>query len=262
MARFEGKTAIVTGGNSGIGEATAKQIAAEGGKVAIFARREDEGARVVNEIAAAGGEAAFFACDVMARESVRESCAAAIAKFGNVHALFNNAGGSYNDVFPSDEDSRFERTLSLNLTSAYRVTSEIWQSMVDAGGGAIVNMSSIAPVVAMSEAQLKLTVGMPSPAYAAGKGGIEALSRYIASVGAPHSIRVNAVRPGQIVTPLTTRWTPGHHVFEGYFEHAQLTHGPGHPQDVANLVCFLLSEEARFINAQVIDIDGGTAGKV
>ncbi len=262
MGKMDGRVAIVTGGNSGIGEATARLLAAEGAKVAILARREDEGARVVGDIAAAGGEASFFACDVTSRASVKDAVAAAISKYGFCCTLFNNAGGSYNDTFPAEEDVRFEKTLSLNLVSAYRVTSEVWQSMIDAGGGSIVNMSSLAATAGVSPAQRKLMPGMTTIGYAVSKAAMDGFTRYVASLGAPHNIRVNGVRPGQIITPMATQYTPGHHVFEGYFEHAQLTPGPGTPEDVAQLVTFLLSDESRFINAQVVDIDGGTAGKV
>ncbi len=262
MGRMDGRIAIVTGGNSGIGEATAKLLAAEGAKVSILARREDEGQRVVDEIAAAGGEAAFFQCNVMSRESVREAVKAANAEFGNACALFNNAGAGFPDAFPDPDDANFEKDLSLNLTSVYRVSSEAWQGMIDAGGGSVVNMSSTAVVVAPSQSQRKAMPALPSPGYAAGKAGVEGLTRYMASVGSPDNIRVNGIRPGQVVTPLTTRYTPGHHIFEGYFDITQLTPGPGTPEDVANLVVFLLSDDSRFINGQIIDIDGGTAGKV
>jgi 3-oxoacyl-[acyl-carrier protein] reductase len=262
MGRMDGRHALVTGGNSGIGEATAKLLAAEGASVSILARREDEGQRVVDEITAAGGKAAFFQCNVMSRESVRQAVGAAVTRFGNVTALFNNAGAGFPDAFPDPDDTNFEKDLSLNLTSVYRVSSEVWQGMIDAGGGTVVNMSSTAAVVAPSQSQRKAMPALPSPGYAAGKAGVEGLTRYMASVGSPTNIRVNGIRPGQVVTPLTTRFTPGHHVFEGYFDLTQLTPGPGMPEDVANLVVFLLSEESRFINGQIIDIDGGTAGKV
>jgi len=123
-------------------------------------------------------------------------------------------------------------------------------------------MSSTAAVGAMSEAQQRLMPGMPGPAYWAAKAGIEALTRYTATQGASHGVRANALRPGQIVTPMTTRTTPGHHGLEVLFTHVQLTEGPGYPEDVANLVYFLASNESRFINGQVIDIDCGSALKV
>ncbi|HMO55518.1 MAG TPA: SDR family oxidoreductase, partial [Tepidiformaceae bacterium] len=173
---------------------------------------------------------------VMSRESVREAVSAAVVQSGNVTALFNNAGAGFPDTFPDPDDANFENDLSLNLTSVYRVSSEVWQGMVDAGGGAVVNMSSTAAVVAPSQSQRSAMPGLPSPGYAAGKAGVEGLTRYMASIGSPYNIRVNGIRPGQVVTPLTTRFTPGHHVFEGYFELTQLTPGPGTPEDVANLV--------------------------
>jgi len=262
MARMDGRHAIVTGGNSGIGEATAKLLAAEGAKVSILARREDEGQRVVDEITAAGGQAAFVQCNVMSRESVREAVAAANAKFGNATALFNNAGAGFPDAFPDPSDDNFEKDLSLNLTSVYRVSSEAWQGMIDSGGGSVVNMSSTAAVAGISVAMRKAMPALPSPGYAAGKAGVDGLTRYMASIGAASNIRVNGIRPGQIITPLTTRFTPGHHIFESLFELTQLTSGPGTAEDVANLVVFLLSEDSRFINGQIIDIDGGTAAKV
>jgi NAD(P)-dependent dehydrogenase (short-subunit alcohol dehydrogenase family) len=104
--------------------------------------------------------------------------------------------------------------------------------------------------------------GLPSPGYAVSKAAMDGFTRYVASLGALHNIRVNGVRPGQVITPMATQFTPGHHVFEGYFDHTQLTPGPGTPEDIAQLVVFLLSDESRFINAQVVDIDGGAAGKV
>jgi NAD(P)-dependent dehydrogenase (short-subunit alcohol dehydrogenase family) len=123
-------------------------------------------------------------------------------------------------------------------------------------------MSSVAAAGAVSEAQQHLVPGLPPPAYWAAKAGMEAFTRYIATMGIPHGVRANAVRPGQVLTPYTTQHTPGHHRPEAMFEQVQLTKGPGYPADVANLVSFLASDESRFINGQVIDIDGGATIKV
>jgi 3-oxoacyl-[acyl-carrier protein] reductase len=105
-----------------------------------------------------------------------------------------------------------------------------------------------------------MVVGLPPAAYAASKGGIEAFTRYLAGAGAPHGVRVNCVAPGEIITPATE--PGGQRLFQQYFETIQLTEGPGQPIDVANVVTFLASDEARFVNAQTIAIDGGAAGKV
>lgn len=257
-----GKVAIVTGGNSGIGEATVQRLAREGARVAILARREAEGAAVAQSVQQAGGEAAFVSCDVMERAAIESAVAAVVERFGAVHILFNNAGGARGHGLTSPGDEAWDWTLRLNLTSAYIMTQVCWPHLTAAGGASVVNMSSTAAVVGASEAQQGLVAGLPPPGYWAAKAGIEALTRYTATIGAPHNVRANALRPGQIITPLTTRATPGHHSLESLYQHVQLTAGPGYPEDVANLVYFLASNESRFINGQVIDIDGGTAAKL
>jgi len=258
-----GKVAIVTGGNSGIGAATVRRLAQEGARVGILARREAEGLAVEQVVRDAGGEAAFFGCDVLHRDAIEAAVAGVVSRYGGVNILFNNAGGGLPDPFPEPGgDAAFEKSLRLNLTSGYIMTQVVWQHLVAAGGGTIVNMGSTAAVAAVTPAMRQLVLGVPAPAYFAAKAGMEALTRYFASVGAPHGIRVNAIRPGQIITPFSTRFSPGKHALEGMFEQTQLTPGPGQAEDVANLVYFLASDESRFINAQVIDIDGGAVVKV
>jgi NAD(P)-dependent dehydrogenase (short-subunit alcohol dehydrogenase family) len=260
--QLDGKVAIVTGGNSGIGEATVHRLAREGAKVAILARRQAEGEAVVQGVFDAGGEAIFVGCDVLARTSMTDAVAAVVARYDRLDILFNNAGGARPDAFPEPGDAAFDETLRLNLTSTYSMTQICWPHLVAAGGASVVNMSSTAAVAAVSAAQRSAWPALPPPAYWAAKAGIEALTRWTASVGAPHRIRCNAVRPGQIVTPATTRFTPGHHFGEAALTPAQLTPEPGWPEDVANVVYFLASDEARFVNGQVLSIDGGLIAKV
>ena len=261
-AGLNGKVAIVTGGNSGIGEATVHRLARAGAKVAILARREPEGRAVERAISDAGGDALFVRCDVTERTAVEAAVAQVVERYDGVHILFNNAGGAQPHGLAEPGDDAWEWTLRLNLTSAYLMTQACWPHLVAAGGASVVNMSSTAAVAAVSEAQRGLVPGLPGPAYWAAKAGMEAFTRYIATMGAPHGIRANAVRPGQILTPSATRRTPGHHSSEALFEQVQLTKGPGYPEDVANLVSFLAADESRFINGQVIDIDGGAVLKV
>jgi 3-oxoacyl-[acyl-carrier protein] reductase len=254
--------ALVTGGNSGIGEATVHRLAREGAQVAILARREPEGQAVARAVAEAGGEALFVGCDVTERAAVEAAVAQVVERCGGVHILFNNAGGAQPHDLTQPGDDAWEWTLRLNLTSTYLMTQVCWPHLVAADGASVVNMSSGAAAGAASEALQRLVPGLPPPAYWAAKAGVEALTRYTATMGAPHGIRANAVRPGQVLTPWATRRTPGHHGLEAMFEQVQLTKGPGYPEDVANLVAFLASDESRFINGQVIDIDGGAALKV
>lgn len=259
--KLDGRVAIVTGGNSGIGEATVKLFAREGASVVLVARREDEGRRVESEVHAAGGVARFIRCDVMDRASIDAAVAAAVAEFGRIDILFNNAGGGFPGEFPRESDEAWEQTIQLNLTGTFRTSRACWPHLVAAGRGAIVNMSSYAAVSAVSPEQRTLLPFIPPAAYSAAKAGVEAFTRYAASQGAPHGIRVNCVRPGQILAA-SANIAPGQHFAERYFASVQLVPGPGTPEDVAAAVLFLASDDARFINGEILNIDGGASGKI
>ncbi|HZQ36723.1 MAG TPA: SDR family NAD(P)-dependent oxidoreductase [Dehalococcoidia bacterium] len=257
-----GKVAIVTGGNSGIGAATVMRFVHEGAKVAIVARREREGLAVQRDALEAGGEARFIACDVTDRAALEAAAQRTVALYGGVQIVVNNAGGGLPDPFPQPDDDAFERTVRLNLTSAYILSRACWPHLIAAGGGTIVNVSSLAAVTAVSPHQQSIMPFFPSAGYMASKAGLEGLTRFLASAGAAHNIRVNAVRPGAVLTPQATRLRPGHHVFERVHEEIQLTAGSGAPEDVANAIYFLASGESKFVNAQVLSVDGGAVFKV
>jgi NAD(P)-dependent dehydrogenase (short-subunit alcohol dehydrogenase family) len=133
----------------------------------------------------------------------------------------------------------------------------VWPHLLAAGGGNVINMSSMAAMYMLSEPMLNSVERIPPAAYSASKAGIEALTRYMASVGAPKNIRVNCVRPGQI---LTTRLQAddGHHRYKSVFDYIQLLKGAADAYDVAHAVLFLASDEAKFITAEIMNIDGGT----
>ncbi len=264
--RLEGKVAVITGGNSGIGETTGHLFAREGAKVVLLARREEEGQAVAAAIKGAGGEAVFISCDVGNDESVRAAVAEAAAAFGSIHLLFNNAGGGGGSQFPNEPDSEWHRVINTNLTGTFYVSRAVWPHLVAAGGGAVVNMSSLAAQRGFSS-RMQDEFGTTSASYYAAKAGVDALTRYMAGCGGRHNIRVNCVRPGQILTPGATRGTSrdadgGHHVFEKMFDFAQIVQGPGYPIDVANLVLFLSCDESRFVNGEIINVDGGVAAKI
>jgi NAD(P)-dependent dehydrogenase (short-subunit alcohol dehydrogenase family) len=259
-----GKVAIVTGGNSGIGRAVVHRFARTGASVAILARREREGLEVQDEVRKDGGAATFFTCDLMERVSIESAVAAAVETYGPaIHILVNNAGGGFpHSLFQPDDDA-WNRTLHLNLTAHWIVTQTVWPHLVEAGGGAIVNVSSIAANYAMTPAQRKLVSdeGLASPpAYAAAKAGLEAITRHVASEGSKYGIRANAVRPGLILTPMVLRH--GKPRLERFIEWASLTPGAGKPEDIANMIFFLASDESRFVNGQVLTADGGTIIKI
>ena len=263
---LEGRVAIITGGNSGIGETTGHTFAREGAKVILMARREEQGKRVVDEITADGGTASFISCDVRNKESIVNAVQAAQALHGRIDILFNNAGGGAGSNFPNEPDDEWNRVIEVNLTGTFMVSKEVWPHLVSAGGGAVVNMSSLAAQRGFSPA-MRAEFGATSSSYWAAKAGVDALTRYMAGIGGEHNIRVNCVRPGQILTPGATGGTSndpdgGHHVFEKMFNFAQITPGAGLPEDVANVVLFLVSDAARFVTSEIINIDGGVAAKI
>ena len=264
--RLAGKVAVITGGNSGIGETTGHVFAREGAKVVLMARREDQGQAVAASIRDGGGEATFIACDVGEDESVQNAVRQAADVHGAINVLFNNAGGGSGSQFPDEPNSEWHRVINTNLTGTFYVSRAVWPHLVAAGGGTVVNMSSLAAQRGFSS-RMQDEFGTTSASYYAAKAGVDALTRYMAGAGGRHNIRVNCVRPGQILTPGATRGTSqdadgGHHVFEKMFEFAQIVQGPGYPEDVANLVLFLACDESRFVNGEMINVDGGVAAKI
>ena len=264
--RLDGKVTVVTGGNSGIGESTARLFASEGAKVLLLARREEQGIAVQNSINSDGGDSTFVQCDVGDPDSVNAAINKAAGIYGGIHVLFNNAGHGGGGDFPNSTDEEWNSVINDNLNGTFYVSRAVWPHLIASGGGAIVNMSSLAAQRGFSPKMID-EFGATAPAYYAAKAGIDALTRYMAGVGGKHNIRVNCVRPGQILTPGATRGTindadGGHHVFESMFDFAQIIPGPGYPIDVANVVLFLVSDESRFVTSEMINIDGGVAAKI
>jgi NAD(P)-dependent dehydrogenase (short-subunit alcohol dehydrogenase family) len=264
--RLDSKVAIITGGNSGIGEGTAHLLAKEGARVILLARREEQGQAVASAIRDEGGEVTFISCDVGDEDSVESAIAEAAGTYGGIHILFNNAGGGGRGHFPDEPTEEFSRVINVNLNGTFYVSRAAWPHIVAAGGGAVVNMSSLAAQRGASPKMHEM-FGSTSASYWAAKAGVDALTRYMAGVGGAHNIRVNGIRPGQIMTPGATRGTitdpdGGHHAFEKLFDLMQIVEGPGYPVDVANLVLFLVSDESRFITSEIINIDGGVAAKI
>ena len=264
--RLDGKVTVVTGGNSGIGESTARLFASEGAKELLLARREEQGIAVQNSINSDGGESTFVQCDVGDPDSVNAAINKAAGIYGGIHVLFNNAGHGGGGDFPNSTDEEWNSVINDNLNGTFYVSRAVWPHLIASGGGAIVNMSSLAAQRGFSPKMID-EFGATAPAYYAAKAGIDALTRYMAGVGGKHNIRVNCVRPGQILTPGATRGPindadGGHHVFESMFDFAQIIPGPGYPIDVANVVLFLVSDESRFVTSEMINIDGGVAAKI
>jgi NAD(P)-dependent dehydrogenase (short-subunit alcohol dehydrogenase family) len=252
--RLHGKVAVITGGASGIGRATAVRFAREGAKVTIFDRDIVSGKEVAQDIRASGHPALFLPVDVSIEEQVREGIAKASAQFGDLHILVNNAAafvfGTY-DVPPSEWD----RVLSVNVKGAALCTKYAVEGMIRNSGGAIVNVNSISGFVAQER----------SLPYNTSKAALLGLNRCLAMDLAAHNIRVNAVAPGCIDTPQLRRDIARAGLT---YEQDLAIEGPLHllnrfgtPDEVANAILFLASDEASFITGACLMVDGGYTAK-
>ena len=255
--KLDGKVAIVTGGNSGIGEATVHLFAQEGANVAIMARREEQGKIVRDAVRANGGIAEFIRCDVSKTDDIHAAVDKTVALFGGVDVLFNNAGGGLPEQFPNESREQWDYILDVNLSGVFDMCTAVWPLMVKRGGGTMVNMSSTAATSGHSPYVYHLSGRLASASYHVSKAGVDALTRWMAGIGGEVNIRVNGVRPGQIITPLVDREGKGEHIFKNMFDVLQIMDGPGYPEDVAKCVLFLSCDDSRFVTGQMMNIDGG-----
>ena len=260
--RLHDKVAIVTGGTSGIGKATAHLFAREGAKVVFIARGEERGREVQAAIRKEGGEATFIAYDIGDVDLVEAAVAETAKTYGAIHIIFNNAGGGGGGSFPNSTNEEFNRLIKADLNGAFYFSRAVWPHIVAAGGGAVVNMSSLAAQHGFSP-RMHEEFNSASLGYYAAKSGIDALTRYMAAIGGKHNIRVNGVRPGIIHrTPRPGGDDLRPRPDQGRFREDQILPGPGYGEDVANLVLFLASDESRFITAQIINVDGGVTSHI
>jgi NAD(P)-dependent dehydrogenase (short-subunit alcohol dehydrogenase family) len=246
--RLKGKTAIVTGAGSGMGEAIARLFAREGASVALVDRAES-GERIAAEIRQAGGDAEFWTLDVTDEERVREVFAAVFERFGALNVLINNAGIA-GPVEPTDQVdfADWERVYRVNAGGPFLCTKHAIPYLRQTPGQkSIVNMSSIYAIIGNADV----------PVYHATKAAVRAMTKVDAITYAPEGIRVNAILPGTIMTPMNlekARQTPG------YIEQMQANHPLGilgEPDDVAYAMLFLASDESRFTTGSELVIDGG-----
>ena len=250
MARMEGKVAVVTGAAAGIGKAAAEALARENARVVIGDIDDDTGRITAQTITANGGTVIFQHADVSSTPDVQQLIQLAVDRFGRLDVLVNNAAiavaGSVTDI----SEETWNRVLNTNLTSVWRGMHFAIPHMMDAGGGAIVNVSSVQSLLGFKGWS----------AYAAAKGAINALTQQAAVDYAPYNIRVNAIAPGTIMTPMNER------IFREHPEPDKLIQGWndlhalgrfGQPEEVGRLILFLASDESSFITGELIRVDGG-----
>ncbi len=252
MGRLEGKVAVITGGNSGVGAATAQLFAKEGAKVVISARRMAPLEEVANKIREAGGEVLAIATDISKPEDAKNLIEKAVETYGKVDVLVNNAGVLDEGLRPIDRvvDEDMDRVLNINAKGTMYCIREATNKMMENGGGSVVNVASVAGVM-----------GCGGAAYVASKAAIVGITRHTALRFAGKNIRCNAICPGSIATPMVANMRPDNmdaDMYGAMDKHADLRVPICMPEDVANILLFFASDESRAITGQAIVSDFGS----
>ena len=242
--RLEGKVALVTGGARGIGKAICKRLADEGTKLAIVDILLETAEQTATEFKAEGVDAAAFAADVSKLESANETIDAVIEKFGKIDILINNAGVTRDTLMMRMTEQDWDLVIAVNLKGTFNFTKAACRPMMKARSGKIVNIASV--VGRMGNA------GQAN--YSASKAGVIGLTKTTAKEFATRNIQVNAVAPGYIQTEMTGKLSDA--ATDAFLTVIPMKRG-GTPEDVANVVYFLCSDDSNYVTGQVINIDGG-----
>ena len=247
--RLEGKVALITGAGSGMGRAAAELFASEGARVVVTDVVDDAGNATVAAVRAAGGDATYVRADVSRRGDCEAMVRCATDTYGALHVLYNNAG-----IFPADDggvldtpESTWEKVMEINLKGVWLGCRAGIPAMIASGGGSIVNVASFVALVGAATAQI---------AYTASKGGVLSMTREIAVEYARRDIRVNALCPGPIQTPLLEEL-----LSDPARRARRMVHIPmgrlGHAEELARAALFLASDDASFMTGASLVVDGG-----
>ena len=256
QGRVAGKVALVTGGAGGIGGATARALAHHGASVAVLDVDASGAERVAEAIRSSGGDALAVTADLADEAAVLGAIGTVVDRFGRLDVLHNNAALTDSDFLNRDTPVTdldlevWNRTLAVNLTSQMLTCKQAIPEMVRHGGGSIINLSSGA----------SLKGDRTRTAYGVSKAGVNALTMYVATSHGKKNIRVNTIVPGLIITD-AVRAHLNEDILSG-LSRAILTTHLGEPDDIANLVIFLASDESRYITGQMISVDGGMSAHV
>jgi len=246
---LKGKVAIITGARRGMGKADALAFAKNGAKVVVSDISQEECELVVDEIKKNGGEGLAVKCDVTNEKEIKEMVKKTVDKFGKVDILVNNAGICEFKPFLELTEEEWDKTLDINLKGYFLCAQAVAKEMVKQKSGVIINIAS----VVMGQ----MGMGMAGLAhYSASKGGIAALTKTLALEFAPYNIRVNAIAPGAIDTPMAASTKADPKVLEATLAMIPL-HRMGKPEEIANTALFLSSNASSYITGSIVVVDGG-----
>jgi NAD(P)-dependent dehydrogenase (short-subunit alcohol dehydrogenase family) len=249
MSSLKGKVAIVTGGASGIGAATVALLASREAAVVIADIDQPTADAHAEVVRGAGGRVLVVETDVREEDQVQRMVAAAVSEFGRLDILHNNAAAL--ELIPDDPDVTgqdlyvWERTLRTNVTGPMLGCKHAIPAMLESGGGSIINTASVSG----TRGEMNMT------AYGVSKGAVIQLTREVAAQFGKQGIRCNAVAPGLVLTANTTRDLPDD--LKALYVRSSMTPYVGQPEDIARMVAFLASDEARYVTGQIVRVDGG-----
>ncbi len=246
MSQFGGKTALVTGAGSGIGEATAIELARRGASVVAVGRRQNKVDETAAKIRALGGTCMPLSVDVSNVSDVQRMVAESVRQFGSIDILVNNAGVLSQGTLLTADEAEFDRVLAINARSVFSCTRAVAPCMIDRKWGRIINIAAVNGYRPMAGATI----------YAASKAVVVSLTVTSAQTLGQHGITVNAIAPGPIDTPMTHATWSDPERFAELMKRSVLGRG-AQPSEVAACVVFLASDDAAFITGTVVPVDGG-----
>ncbi|MER8074820.1 SDR family NAD(P)-dependent oxidoreductase [Acinetobacter pittii] len=242
MSRLQNKVCIITGAASGMGESEAIAFAQQGAKLIIADMNLEQANQVAEKIINAGGEAFAFQVDVTQFDQLKQLVEFTLEKFGRIDVLLNNAGifDKYTNSLETTEEL-WDTMFAINVKAVFNLSNLVLPKMIEQGSGAIINIASIAGLVAQ----------MGGASYTASKHAVIGYTKHLAAVYAKHGIKINAICPGTIRTPMTAKMLENRPTDKIPLDRF------GEASEVAELAIFLASDEARFMNGSCITIDGG-----
>jgi NAD(P)-dependent dehydrogenase (short-subunit alcohol dehydrogenase family) len=248
--KLDGRVALITGGNSGIGRATAALFAREGATVVLTGRNQERGEQVARAINDDGGEAMFIRSDVRVAEDCRRAVEETLERFGRIDVLFNNAGVYHPKTVPDCTEEEWDETIDSSLKGAFLMSKYALPSMIERGGGSIIHNSSGWGILG----------GDRAAAYCAAKGGLVVMAKAMAIDHGPDGIRVNCVCPGDVETPMLPDDAEKRGMaWEDYL--AGASDRPlgriGTAEEIARAVLFLASDDSSFVTGTALVVDGG-----